>query len=325
MVALSETAAQAAARLAPLVELLSCDCDGDCEARVCDGGLDAMERAVREATALMGAAPCAVDADTARAASRAGGMVMRRHALAMLRRTRDEGGGSVRLRVLRLLALDAAILAAAHPPCAPPAGRATHGARGTLCACGGVRLWLMRKAADLGLDVMAALVEPAADAACGEEPGDDEGEETADAGDDDDEAVASEEICVPGVGRRLLEMTVLPRTQRLILALLSLEGADLGMPTHKYTFAVGLTTAFLLAAEVVDESGDVQVREFAAWDARRRGPLRLSEQVVPPDSLRALIGFFCTAGATLPLAPREPPPRWLFRAVNPAAPLLGAL
>ena len=124
---------------------------------------------------------------------------------------------------------------------------------------------------------------------------------------------------------QLLQIELEPEAQLLVLSFLDLTTYDFDKPTRKYTFALGLTACYLLAAEEVDATGEHQAYEFATWDARARGQLLPSEQIVPPGVLRSLTGFFSAEGAAPPLVPRQPPPRWLFRAVNPEAPLLCAL
>ena len=45
---------------------------------------------------------------------------------------------------------------------------------------------------------------------------------------------------------------------------------------NEYTFAVGLTSTYLLSAELLDDEGDPRVYEFATWSASERGPSTLA-------------------------------------------------
>ena len=129
-------------------------------------------------------------------------------------------------------------------------------------------------------------------------------------GEDDVEGrMVNTEVDVPGVvGRVLLQFELAPKRQRLTLSLVSLDlsAVNLGEATLRYTFAVGLTSAYLLDAESL--AHDLPYFEFAEWRGAERGNL------LPPKGLprapsvercaKAFVDFFsCGEGAHPPLAP----------------------
>jgi tetratricopeptide (TPR) repeat protein len=171
---LAEVSSTAMRRLKPLDELLASAVDGG-GSDYCSGGHAAVEAAVKVAESC--------GSQDAAAAAAAGTAMMRQHALATLYRlandandsesSDDEGAEAATAiaprwpqRIVQMLALDAAIQAAAGEP-PPPTTTATDASRsshralsGWLCACSGMRLWLLRKSAELGLDLMERLVSP---------------------------------------------------------------------------------------------------------------------------------------------------------------------
>ena len=213
------------------------------------------------------------------------------------------------MRCMALLGVDAAVEAA----------RAAHGGHN---ACDGVREWLVRKAADLGLDVVGELVRAALEA--DEEPdGSDDGSSSCaqEEEDEDEGPMGSEEVCLPGAfGRCLVQLELAPRRHRLTLSLVSLNSADLGEASLKYTFAVGLSSAYLLEAQSVH----TPYFEFVEWRPAERGALEPVEGLPPLASVerraRAYIDFFRSGeGAHPPAAPREMPPVSSFDAVSAEA------
>lgn len=342
---LSEMIADGASRLATLADLITraqgASADGALAAAGTQQADERMNFRVPNACSTeegFGAAETSLDATEAAISTAAeaaprkasavcdGVLVMQRHALRMLRCAHGENEKSgekeiedgdeafpSKRRVVQMLALDAAIYAESRS--AVRQRSATNRARSQLCACAGMRLWLLRKAYDLGLDVMSAMIH----AGAGEEEGEEREEEPS------EEFFASDEVYQPGgVGRQLLQIELEPEAQRLVLSFNSLSSEDLGEPTRRYTFAMGLTSAYLLKAEILDDEGSMRICEFATWNAHERGPLQPSEQVVSPGDLRAITGFFCAEGAKNPLAPRRLPPQWLYRANDAEAPLLSA-
>ena len=220
-------------------------------------------------------------------------------------------------RLLALLGVDAAAEAA----------RAAHGGHN---ACEGVREWLVRKGAELGLDVVGELVDAALEADDDHEAGAGAGSDDADSGasvcdesegegEEEEGPMVSEEVSLSGTyGRCLLQLELAPPRQRLTLSLLSLESADLGEARLKYTFAVGLTFAYLLQAESVA----APFLEFAEWRTAERGALVAVEGLPPLPSVerraRAFIDFFVDDGARPPLAPRDMPSASSFDAASAA-------
>ena len=198
-------------------------------------------------------------------------------------------------RLLALLGVDAAVEAARA---ASPGGQHN--------ACDAMRTWLLCKAAELGLDVASELVRAAVGAA------DDDDAQSGDEGEgegegDEEGPVASEEVHVEGaLGRLLVQFELAPLRQRLTLSLLSLNAADLGEARLRFTFAVGLTSAYLLEAE----SHELPYVEFAEWRSAERGALVLAEGLPPAASVerraKAFVDFFrCGEGARPPIAPRD--------------------
>ena len=118
------------------------------------------------------------------------------------------------------------------------------------------------------------------------------------------------EVDVPGgVGRVLVQFELEPQRQRLTFSLVSLDltAINLGEATLRYTFAVGLTSAYLLNAESLVHEAPYFV--FAEWRGAERGSLS------PPEGLpraptverraKAFVDFFSRdQGALPPLAPR---------------------
>ena len=173
-----------------------------------------------------------------------------------------------------------------------------------------VREWLLRKASELGLDVVGELVRAALEGddkdARGSESNEDE-----DKSDEDDASgrMVNAEVDVPGaVGRVLVQFELSPQKQRLTFSLVSLDlsAANLGEATLRYTFAVGFTSVYLLDAESI--AHNLPYFEFAEWRGAERGALS------PPKGLprartvercaKAFVDFFsCGEGAHPPLAP----------------------
>ena len=209
-------------------------------------------------------------------------------------------------RLLALLGVDAAVDAA----------RAAHGGHN---ACAGMHEWLVRKSSDLGLDITGELVRAALDV--DDKTDSDSQSSSSEEQEDDDEEegpMASEEVFLSGdYARVLVQIELAPLRQRLIFSLLSLNSADLGETSLKYTFAIGLTSAYLLDAESLHEP----YFEFAAWRTAERGALCPAEGLPPSASVerraRAFVDFFrCGEGAQPPVAPREMPPADSFAAVE---------
>ena len=117
------------------------------------------------------------------------------------------------------------------------------------------------------------------------------------------------ELDVPGaVGRVLVQFELAPKRQRLTFSLVSLDlnAVNLGEATLRYTFVLGLTSAYLLHAESL--AHDLPYFRFAEWRGAERGAL------LPPEGLphaatveqhaKAFVDFFsCGEGAHPPLAP----------------------
>lgn len=202
-------------------------------------------------------------------------------------------------RLMALLAVDAAVEAA----------RASHGGHN---ACAGVHEWLLRKASELGLEIRAELVRAAQE----EEEECDGVEESASEEEQAEEAtVASEEVALPaGGGRALIQFELDARRQRLTFSLVSLEGADFGEASLRYTFAMGLASAYLIEAE----SEQHPYMQFAEWCSEQRGDLSPPEGLPPALSVersaRAFVGFFLGkgGGGRPPIGPREMPPTSSF-------------
>ena len=214
-----------------------------------------------------------------------------------------------------MLSLDAAIAAAS-------------GWFGGQNVCCGTRLWLLRKASELGLDVLSELLRTELTS------GDD-------AGDDSDEAeteldrqllgkerptrapnpMVSQEVsdnAPGGAGRLLLQIELEPAQQRLNFSHTSLEPSSLGALVLECGFFVGLTSMFLVEAE----AGDSPWIEFARWKAKDRGPLQPVEQQRPGASGRAVSEYFARSGP--PISPTVQPPTALFCATKRKPPLSGA-
>ena len=220
-------------------------------------------------------------------------------------------------RLLALLGVDVASNAA----------RAAHGGHN---ATEGVREWLHRKASELGLDVVGELVSEALAVEDKEKKDDDEededGEESSSSeeevkDDDDDEEegpMGSEEVSLDAstYGRCLVQLELSPRSQRLTLSLISLNSTDLGEPTLKYVFAVGLASAYLLEAT----SLQAPLFEMSEWRTAERGALEPVEGLPPVASVerrvRAFVDFFRSGeGSQPPVAPQEMPVAGAFDAV----------
>ena len=83
---------------------------------------------------------------------------------------------------------------------------------------------------------------------------------------------------------------------------------------HRYTFAVGLTSAYLLEAE----SHAQPFLQFAEWCGAERGALSPPEGLPPPLSVercaRAFVSFFTGDGdgARPPIGPLDAPPLSCF-------------
>lgn len=194
-------------------------------------------------------------------------------------------------RLMALLAVDVAVEAA----------RSAYGGHN---ACAGMREWLLRKASELGLDVVGELVRAALEV-------DDEGASGSGESDEDDEEVrmVNTEVDVPGaIGRVLVQFELVPQRQRLTFSLISLDlsAVNLGEATLRYTFAVGLTCAYLLDAESL--AHDLPYFEFAEWRSAERGALSPPEGLprAPAVEQRAkvFVDFFSRGeGAHPPLAP----------------------
>ena len=111
---------------------------------------------------------------------------------------------------------------------------------------------------------------------------------------------------MPGpYGRSLLQIELAPLQQQLTLSLVPLGGASFD-ETLRYTFALGLTSAYLLEAESIHQP----CLEFAKWHSTERGALQPAEFLPPEASVErsacAFVDFFrCAEGAKAPVAPRD--------------------
>ena len=108
-------------------------------------------------------------------------------------------------------------------------------------------------------------------------------------GDNEEGCMVNAEMEVPGaIGRVLVQFELAPQSQRLTFSLISLDlsAVNLGEATLRYTFAVGLTSAYLLDAESLAHG--LPYFEFAEWRGAERGALssRLPKacRALPPSS-----------------------------------------
>ena len=200
--------------------------------------------------------------------------------------------------LMALLAVDAAVEAA----------RSAYGGHNASAA---MREWLLRKASELGLDVVGELVRAAMEV-------DEEGSSDEDKSDEEGQMVNTQ-VEVPGaIGLVLVQFELVPRRQRLTFSLVSLDlsAVNLGEATLKYTFVFGLTSAYLLDAESL--AHDLPYFEFAEWRGAERGALS------PPEGLpraadverraKAFVDFFSRGeGAHPPLAPSGEDWVWVWR------------
>ena len=201
-------------------------------------------------------------------------------------------------RLVALLAVDAAVEAA----------RSEYGGH---CACAGMREWLLRKASELGLDVVGELVRAALEVDDdGGASGSGSDEDEATSGEDEEEGrwMVNTEVDVPGpVGRVLVQFALRPHKQRLTFSLISLDmsAVNLGEAILRYTFAVGLTSIYLLNAESL--AHDLPYTKFAEWRGAERGALSPPEDLPRAATVekraKAFVDFFTSGeGARPPLA-----------------------
>ena len=200
-------------------------------------------------------------------------------------------------RLSALFAVDAAV----------SSSRGQHGGH---TACNGVYRWLLSKASELGLNIVEELIS----AAIAEDDDEDDGGDAESASEsseheDAEGPMVSEEVELSsGLGRVLLQMELAPLRQLLTVSLVSLNAADLGEEVFRCTFAVGLTSAYLLEAFSLQHDRI----EFAEWRTAARGSFRPPDLRPPAATLerlaRAFVTFFSHGeGAQSPLAPRNMP------------------
>lgn len=110
------------------------------------------------------------------------------------------------------------------------------------------------------------------------------------------------------IGRVLVQFELAPQSQRLTFSLISLDlsAVNLGEATLRYTFAVGLTSAYLLDAESLAHG--LPYFEFAEWRGAERGalspPKGLPRAPTVEQRAKAFVDFFSRGeGAHPPLAP----------------------
>ena len=117
------------------------------------------------------------------------------------------------------------------------------------------------------------------------------------------------EVDVPGaLGRVLVQFELAPRRQRLTFSLirLDLSAVNLGEAALRYTFVVGLTSAYLLDAESLAHG--LPYLEFAEWRGAERGALSPPKDLPRASTVerqaKAFVDFFSRGeGAHPPLAP----------------------